>query len=134
MLTVLIAPTYGLRPALRAVSAPRAAAVHLCAGSSAVETAEAELLDGLEKEPEAWVALAMRERYPVLRDISCSIRTRRTVDEAELALKLEEDFRADPSLFEDIDFSALIGARRGRAAPPVPPVTRRCRRARTQAG
>ena len=31
----------------------------------------------------------MRERYPILRDISASIRTRRTVEEAELALKLE---------------------------------------------
>ena len=57
---------------------------------------------------EQWVGLAMRERYPILRDISASIRTRRTVEESELALKLEEEFRADPSLFEDIDFAALI--------------------------
>ena len=38
----------------------------------------------------------MRERYPVLRDISASIQTRRTVEESELALKLEKEFRADP--------------------------------------
>ena len=44
----------------------------------------------------AQVGLAMRERYPVLRDISASIQTRRTVEESELALKLEEEFRADP--------------------------------------
>jgi hypothetical protein len=57
---------------------------------------------------EQWVGLAMRERYPILRDISASIRTRRTVEESELALKLEAEFRADPTLFEDIDFAALI--------------------------
>ena len=45
---------------------------------------------------EQWVGLAMRERYPILRDISASIRTRRTVEEAELALKLEAEYRADP--------------------------------------
>ena len=56
----------------------------------------------------AQVGLAMRERYPILRDISASIRTRRTVEESELALKLEAEFRADPTLFEDIDFAALI--------------------------
>ena len=50
----------------------------------------------------------MRERYPILRDISASIRTRRTVEEAELALKLEGEYRADPTLFEDIDFEGLI--------------------------
>ena len=44
----------------------------------------------------AQVGLAMRERYPVLRDISASIQTRRTVEESELALKLEKEFRADP--------------------------------------
>ena len=58
--------------------------------------------------PEQWVALAMRERYPILRDISSSILTRRTLEEAELALKVEEDFRNDPSLFADIDFEQLI--------------------------
>ena len=42
----------------------------------------------------------MRERYPILRDISASIRTRRTVEESELALKLEAEFRSDPTLFE----------------------------------
>jgi len=57
---------------------------------------------------EQWVGLAMRERYPILRDISASIRTRRTVEESELALKLEAEFRSDPTLFEDIDFAALI--------------------------
>merc|ERR1719247_3351817 len=57
---------------------------------------------------EQWVSLAMRERYPILRDISASIRTRRTVEEAELALKLEGEYRADPTLFEDIDFEGLI--------------------------
>jgi len=57
---------------------------------------------------EQWVSLAMRERYPILRDIIASIRTRRTVEESELALKLEGEYRADPTLFEDIDFEALI--------------------------
>ena len=75
--------------------------IRACALTEAEELAS-------EAVPEQWVALAMRERYPILRDISSSILTRRTLEEAELALKVEEDFRADPSLFADIDFEQLV--------------------------
>ena len=62
----------------------------LCPGSSSVAPFSIRLAT------HAQVGLAMRERYPVLRDISASIQTRRTVEESELALKLEKEFRADP--------------------------------------
>ena len=63
--------------------------------------------DSVRSSSGDWAAMALRERYPVLRDLTKSIRARRTVEEAELAIKLEDEYRADPSLFEDIDFVAL---------------------------
>ena len=57
---------------------------------------------------EDWSGFLMRERYAKLRDISLSISVRRTIDEAELALKLAEDFGADPSILQDIDFVSLM--------------------------
>jgi len=84
--------------ALRAL-VPRPSSVQLLSATAVASETE---------EPEQWVALAMRERYPILRDISASIRAKRTIEEAELALKIEEDFRVDPSLFADIDFAALL--------------------------
>ena len=46
-------------------------------------------------------------RYPRLRDLSLSIRVRRTLEEAELALQLESEFNSDPSILNDIDFGSL---------------------------
>ena len=69
---------------------PRPQERQLCPRSSSVTPLSIRLAT------HAQVGLAMRERYPVLRDISASIQTRRTVEESELALKLEEEFRADP--------------------------------------
>jgi len=57
--------------------------------------------------PDEWGGLTLSRRYPLLRDISVSIRVRRTVEEAELALKLEGEFNPDPSILQDIDFAAL---------------------------
>ena len=48
------------------------------------------------------------ERFSRLADISRSIGQRRTVEEAEFALRLEEDFNADPSILRDIDFGAIL--------------------------
>ena len=100
--------------ALRApsVHAPRRSGARSRIRACAITEAEEQLGGASAAVPEQWVALAMRERYPTLRDISASIRARRTVEEAELALKVEEDFRVDPSLFADIDFAALLGGER----------------------
>lgn len=57
---------------------------------------------------EDWSGFLLRERYAKLRDIALTISVRRTVDEAELALKLASDFGADPSILQDIDFVSLI--------------------------
>ena len=115
MLTVLVGQTLGYRPGGRAV-VPRGRssragvvlALDTVPGKAAGEGASVQQAIGAEERSEQWVALAMRERYPILRDISLSIETRRTIEEAELALKLESEYRADPTLFEDIDFAALI--------------------------
>lgn len=58
----------------------------------------------------SWDRLALCERYPRLRDIAASIRVRRTVEEAELAIQLEAEFNQDPTILRDIDF-ACIGRR-----------------------
>ena len=57
---------------------------------------------------EDWSGFLLRERYVKLRDIALTISVRRTIDEAELALKLAADFGADPSILQDIDFVSLI--------------------------
>ena len=57
---------------------------------------------------EDWSGFLMRERYAKLRDIALSISVRRTIDEAELALQLADDFGADPSILQDIDFVSLM--------------------------
>ena len=62
---------------------------------------------GLAGADEARDPLEVRERWPELRNIQGSIRACRTLDEAELAVKLESDFRTDPSILRDIDFRAL---------------------------
>merc|ERR1719247_1558111 len=115
MLVAWLASSPAFSPGgLRAV-APRARASSSRVGLAvALDDAPTEPLTDTDaaEQPvpldEQWVSLAMRERYPILRDISASIRTRRTVEEAELALKLEGEYRADPTLFEDIDFEGLI--------------------------
>ena len=62
---------------------------------------------GLADAEEARDPLEVRERWPELRTIQGSIRACRTLDEAELAVKLESDFRTDPTILRDIDFRAL---------------------------
>ena len=57
---------------------------------------------------EDWSGFLLRERYTKLRDIALTISVRRTIDEAELALKLADDFNSDPSILQDIDFKSLI--------------------------
>jgi len=47
------------------------------------------------------------EHFSTLNDISCAIKMQRTLNEAELALKLERDFRQDPTILQDIDFRAI---------------------------
>tara|TARA_B110001452_G_scaffold9415_1_gene8075 strand:- start:1379 stop:3085 length:1707 start_codon:yes stop_codon:yes gene_type:complete len=106
MLASLVASGLALRAP--AVHAPRRSGARSRIRACAIAEAEEELGGASAAVPEQWVALAMRERYPILRDISSSILTRRTLEEAELALKVEEDFRADPSLFADIDFEQLV--------------------------
>jgi len=54
-----------------------------------------------------WEMLLAREDSRRLSDIAQAIGMRRTVEEAELAIKLERDFRADPSILQDIDFRAI---------------------------
>ena len=55
-----------------------------------------------------WPNLLKSEaKYTRLRDLSLVVSVRRTVDEAELALKLEDEFGADPTIIADIDFSLL---------------------------
>jgi hypothetical protein len=58
---------------------------------------------------EDWAEYLTRGRAAKLRDIALSIRLRRTIEEAELALKLEAEYNADPSLIQDIDFASLVG-------------------------
>jgi hypothetical protein len=57
---------------------------------------------------EDWSFWLSRPRYARLRDIALSITVRRTVNEAELALKLAREYSSNPSLLQDIDFSSLI--------------------------
>jgi len=57
---------------------------------------------------EDWSVWLRKARYARLRDIALSISVRRTVDEAELALKLANDYSADPSILQDIDFASLM--------------------------
>ena len=40
-------------------------------------------------ELDRWQDLALRERYPRLQNLSSAILVRRTIEEAELAIKLE---------------------------------------------
>ena len=54
-----------------------------------------------------WSSFLVLQRYERLRDIALSIRVRRTVDEAEFALKLASEYQSDPSILQDIDFGAL---------------------------
>ena len=54
-----------------------------------------------------WSEYLLRERHERLRDLALSISVRRTVDEAELGLRLADDFKADPSILQDIDFASL---------------------------
>lgn len=63
--------------------------------------------DGAELQDEGWEQLALRQRYPRLRDIVASIGVRRTIEEAELAIQLESEFNQDPSILRDIDFASL---------------------------
>jgi len=57
---------------------------------------------------EDWSVWLRQTRYARLRDIALSISVRRTVDEAELALKLAKDYSSDPSILQDIDFASLM--------------------------
>ena len=54
-----------------------------------------------------WSAFLLSERHERLRGIALSIRVRRTLDEAELAVKLAQEYQADPSILQDIDFISL---------------------------
>ena len=57
--------------------------------------------------PDGFDGYQLRERAAALRDIALSISVRRTCDEAELALRLADDYDSDPSLLADIDFASL---------------------------
>ncbi|KAL3919006.1 MAG: hypothetical protein SGPRY_005790 [Prymnesium sp.] len=68
--------------------------------------------DGEFMQQEMWESLALQQRYPRLQNLSAAVVTRRTVEEAELAIKLEREFQSDPSILkasarEDINFRAL---------------------------
>ena len=69
-----------------------APAVHM------VETAALQL-DADAETVQDWSWWLQRPRYPELRDIALSISVRRTVDEAELAVKLANEY-SDPSLLQ----------------------------------
>lgn len=58
-------------------------------------------------QPDRWQDLALRERFPRLQNLSFAILAKRTVEEAELAIKLEREFQNDASILQDIDFSTL---------------------------
>ena len=51
-------------------------------------------------ELDRWQDLALRERYPRLQNLSSAILVRRTIEEAELAIKLESEFKTDPSILQ----------------------------------
>jgi len=97
-----------LRAADTSVAA-RIAAVPRCALES-VGTAVADdpsVEPVVEPREDEWDAWLLRERHARLQKIALSISVRRTVDEAELGLRLAEDFSSDPSILEDIDFAEL---------------------------
>ena len=78
----------GERGALTASGAAVAASGAVAADSSRLLAAVAQADRDLERDLE-WDALARAERFSRLSDIAYSIRTRRTVEEAEFALTLE---------------------------------------------
>jgi len=81
----------------------------LAAEPSSPPSTAAEWPGAYEAERELeWDSLVKSERFSKLSDISHSIRTRRTVEEAEFALTLEADFRSDPTILRDIDFGAIL--------------------------
>jgi len=92
---------------LPAVQMEATAAVQLAESSSRTSSnGGGSNSDGDGKED--WSAWLTRPRYARLRDIALSISVRRTVDEAELALKLANEYQSNPSLLQDIDFASLI--------------------------
>jgi len=96
-------------PAALAVGSPREApAAAEAVGAAAASAASAEDAAEESERDLEWEVLASNERFSRLADISRSIGQRRTVEEAEFALRLEEDFNADPSILRDIDFGAIL--------------------------
>jgi len=93
-------------PATLAVGSPREAPTAAEAVGASAASAE-EAAEESERDLE-WEVLASNERFSRLADISRSIGQRRTVEEAEFALRLEEDFNSDPSILRDIDFGAIL--------------------------
>jgi hypothetical protein len=65
-------------------------------------------IDKDEGSGDDWSVFLQRERHERLRDIALGISVRRTVDEAELALKLAREYKSDPSILQDIDFVVLM--------------------------
>jgi hypothetical protein len=131
-------PTRCLRapPVLRRARVAAITALDVPPAAAAVGT----LPGGSEAERELeWEALGTMERFSRLSDIRDSIRARRTVEEAEFALKLEADFNSDPTILRDIDFGAILarlradladGGARLRAADVLTPDEQAALRAR----
>ena len=99
-----LAPQHLQRPARAAMSRMEAAAAAVSLESSGGGGDGS----GDGEQSEDWSVWLRRPRAARLRDIALSISVRRTVDEAELALKLSKDYESNPSLLEDIDFNSLM--------------------------
>ena len=77
-------------------------------GSSRERSSEGEGgEDTASSSPEEWFGFAQKQRHAKLSSIARAISVKRTLDEAELAVKLASDFGTDPSLLRDIDFVSL---------------------------
>ena len=58
------------------------------------------LQDSGALQQDRWQDLALVERFPRLQNLSNAVLVRRTVGEAELAIKLEGEFNTDPSILQ----------------------------------
>lgn len=93
---------------------PRAPTCAICMTDLALELPTTSATDDAVEDWSTWL---MKARYARLRDIARSISIRRTVDEAELALKLSSEYQSDPTILQ---VSVPVRARLPRVLPLGP--------------
>lgn len=78
-------------------------AVHMFSAEPPVATepvAAEPMVKSLEGQGDDWQNWLQRARYARLREIALSISVRRTVEEAELAVKLAQEYSSDATLLQ----------------------------------